>query len=166
MLTREDFMKLFANRLENADALNQAYADGTPDEQHQYIAWMEEANPPQEPDEDDPLAGMEGNVSPAEPNEELANLENAVHDLVKASVEAVNPRKVAERKRAQRSNMLRSIRTRYKLMTPFTVSECAVKIGRDPQEVAAYLVAEIRSGNGVFSYNEETRQFYLDNPFL
>jgi len=163
MLTREQFQDFYHN---DRDKLNEAFKTASPADQDTYIKWLEELNPAETPDEDDPLAGLEGSVAPAEIDEAMTELEAAVDKLVKQSVEAVNPRKVAERKRAQRSNMLRSIRARYKLMTPFTVSECATKIGRDPQEVAAYLVSEIRSGNGVFGYNEETRQFYLDNPFL
>lgn len=168
MLTKSEFTELMKDRIANSDKINEAYAAATPDEQREYLIWLDEVNPAETPDEDNPLASEEEILQVPEDDIELVDrIQDAVAQLLHPQeLEGPNPQQVAAHKRAQRSNMLRSIRAKYRLMQPFTVTECANRIGRDPQEVAAYLVAEIRRGTGVFHYDADTRKFYLDNPFI
>lgn len=163
MLTKDEFVSLF--RAGKTDEINEAYASATPDEQQQYMAWLDEAKPADipEPEQGDPFETILPEDEP-EPNPVAQAIEDAVARLL-ADSEPKNSAANVARKRANRSNMLRSIRARFRLMEPFSITECADRIGRDPQEVGAYLVHEIRIGNPAFSYNSETKKFFLDNPF-
>jgi hypothetical protein len=165
MLTKTEFFELFTAG--ETDKINEAYSQATPDEQRQYMVWLNEAKPADIPEEDDPLAVAGEVLAEPEviPSEIASAIEDAVASLMSVEADAPNAREVAAHKRAQRSNMLRSIRSKFRLMQPFTITECAQRIGRDPQEVAAYLVSEIRRGTGTFKYNKDKRQFFLDNPF-
>jgi len=163
MLTRDEFTKLYQSG--ETDKINEAYASGTPAEQAEYLQWLEELKPA-EPASDDPLAVLEEEI-PAQPDTSEADtkIADAVDSIARQILQSVNPREQAATRRAQRSNMLRSIRARFRLMEPFTVKQCADRIGRDQQEVAAYLVGELRRNNPAFQYNPENRTFFLDNPF-
>lgn len=165
MLTKEQFADFYAN---DRDELNKAFTEASSEEQDEYVKWLDELTPVELPNEDSVLAEA-GELLGEDYEQRGAAADKATEEAVRQimfSVTEANPREIAASKRAQRSNMLRSIRARYRLMEEFSISECARKIGRDPAEVSAYLISEIKRGTGVFTYLAEKNRFMLDNPFV